>query len=237
MRGILMVLLTIALSSCAELLHVVNEVANAQEQVVTDFDIANGLKAALNKGVEKEVKKLTLEDGFLANTMVKILLPNEFSEAEAKLRKIGLGALPDQGLKLMNRAAEDAVKEATPIFIDAISNMSFSDARKILMSHDSSATKYLEKVTRDSLYAEFYPVMEQSFGKVGADQAWTAMVSKYNKLPFVKKVNPNIKDYVTNQALNGVFKMIKIEENKIRTNLGERTSDLLKRVFALQDNQ
>ena len=79
--------------------------------------------------------------------------------------------------------------------------------------------------------------MEQSFGKVGADQAWTAMVSKYNKLPFVKKVNPNIKDYVTNQALNGVFKMIKIEENKIRTNLGERTSDLLKRVFALQDNQ
>ena len=164
--------------------------------------------------------------------MVKILLPNEFSEAEAKLRKIGLGALPDQGLKLMNKWVEDAVKEATPIFIDAIRNMSFSDARKILMSHDSSVTKYLRKSNKRFIICRVLPCDGAIFEKWAQTLLPTAMVSVNNKFACKKKVNPNIKDYVTvNQALNGVFKMIKIEENKIRTNLGERTSDLLKRVL------
>ena len=237
MKRILIVLFSVTLISCSELLHVANEIAKSQESVVTNLDIANGLKAALNKGVEKEVKKLTATDGFLGNSLVKIPLPSELSKVETKLRQIGLGALPDKGLELMNRAAEDAVKEATPIFISAIKKMSFTDARNILMGNDSSATAYLESTTRDSLYQKFYPVMQSSFGKVGADKAWTNMTSKYNSIPFVTKVNTDIKDYATQKALDGVFKMITIEEKEIRNNLEERTSDLLRKVFALQDKE
>ena len=237
MKRIFLILVVCGLYSCTELLHLANEVAKSQQNILSDLDIANGLKEALNIGVEKEVKKLTIADGFLGNSLVKIPFPDEVKTVEQKLRGIGLGVLPDEGLKLINRAAEDAVKEATPIFVNTITSMSIGDARKILMGHDSSATNYLEQTTRDSLYSKFYPVMQNSFGKVGADKAWNSMISKYNMIPFVTKMNPDIKDYVTNKALNGVFKMITIEEKKIRTDLGERTSDLLKRVFALQDKK
>lgn len=237
MKKIFFVLSVLGLVSCTELLHVANEVAKSQQNIVTDLDIANGLKEALQIGVDKEVKKLTATDGFLGNKLVKIPFPDEVLKVESKLRDLGLGALPDKGLELINRAAEDAVKEATPIFVKAITSMSFADARNILMGHDSSATNYLEQTTRDSLYAKFYPVMENSFGKVGADKAWSSMINKYNMIPFITKINPDIKDYATNKALNGVFKMITIEEKKIRTDFGERTSDLLKKVFALQDQK
>lgn len=237
MKKIFLIAAVFGLVSCAELLHVANEVAKSQQNIITDLDIANGLKEALNYGIEKEVKKLTVTDGFLGNTAVKIPFPEEVTKIESTLRGIGLGVLPDEGLKLINRAAEDAVKEATPIFLSAIKNMSFADARKILMSHDSSATQYLEGSTRDSLYSKFYPVMENSFGKVGADKAWNSMITKYNMIPFITKTNPDIKDYVTNKALNGVFKMVTVEEKKIRYDIQERTSDLLKRVFALQDKK
>ncbi len=237
MKKILIALLSVTLISCTELFHVLNEVSKAQEAIVTDLDIANGLKEALNKGVTKEVQKLTTTDGFLGNSLVKIPFPSELSNVESKLRSLGLGVLPDKGLELMNRAAEDAVKEATPIFISAIQNMSFADSRNILMGNDSSATAYLESTTRDSLYNKFYPVMANSFGKVGADKAWSDLTTTYNKIPFVTKMNTDIKDYATQKALNGVFKMITIEEKEIRNNLQERTSDLLKKVFALQDKQ
>lgn len=235
MKKILIGLIALILASCSELLHIISETSQVKKPVITDMDISNGLKSALKKGVEKEVKKLTQMDGFLKNEKVKILFPSELQHVEKKLRDIGFGALPDRGLELLNRAAEEAVKKATPIFISAIKNMNFIDARNILMGHDSSATKYLESTTRDSLYARFYPVMEASFSKVGADKAWSGMMSKYNAIPFVKKVNTDIKDFVSNCALNGVFKMITIEEKVIRNNLSERTSDLLKRVFTLQD--
>lgn len=235
MKKILIGLIVLALASCSELLHVISEASQVKNPVITDLDIANGLKSALNKGVEKEVKKLTQTNGFLKNEKVKILFPSELQHVEKKLRDIGLGALPEKGLELLNRAAEEAVKEATPIFISAIKNMSFADARNILMGHDSSATKYLESTTRDSLYAKFYPVMDASFSKVGADKAWSGITTNYNAIPFVKKVNTDIKDFVSNCALNGVFKMITKEEKVIRNDLSERTSDLLKRVFSLQD--
>ena len=236
MKKIFLVLSVLALVSCVELLHVVNEVTKSQQNSVTDLDISKGLKEALNIGVEKEVKKLTATNGFFGNKLVKIPFPDELLKVESKLRGLGLGALPDKGLELINRAAEQAAKEAIPIFVNAITSMSFTDARNILMGHDSSATNYLEQTTRDSLYAKFYPVMENSFGKVGADKAWKSMIAKYNMIPFIAKINPDIRDYAANKALNGVFKMITIEEKKIRIDFGERTSNLLKRVFALQDN-
>src|SRR5699024_631980 len=153
------------------------------------------------------------------------------------LRKIGLGSLADEGIKYLNRAAEDAVGTATPIFVDAIKNMSFSDAKSILMGDNHAATSYLENTTTQKLYDEFNPVIKNSFQKVGADEIWSNLIQKYNQIPFTESVNPDLTDYVTDQALQGVFTMIGQEEENIRENIGARTSSLLKKVFALQDRK
>ena len=202
---------------------------------LSNTDIASALKEALNKGVTKQVTKLTAEDGFYKNEAVKILLPQELQKVDKTLRKMGMSNLADEGIKTLNRAAEVAVKEGTPIFVDAITNMSFNDAKNILMGEDNSATLYLEKTTTQPLYAKFSPVVNESLEKVGADTVWEKIITKYNSIPLVSKVNPDLTDYVTNKALDGVFTMITVEEKDIRTNLSSRTSDLLKKVFALQD--
>ena len=198
-------------------------------------DISNALKEALNKGVSEQVTKLTATDGFYKNDAVKILLPAELQKVDTKLRQAGLGNMADEGIRVLNRAAEDAVKEATPIFVNAISSMTINDAKGILMGADNSATAYLEKTTSTPLYGKFSPVVKTSLSKVGADAVWEKIIKKYNGLPLVTKVNPNLTDYVTTEALEGVFKMITVEEKKIRTDFSSRTSDLLKKVFALQD--
>lgn len=200
-------------------------------------DISAGLKEALNKGVTRQVTKLTAVDGFYKNEAVKILLPDELKKVDQTLRKMGMGKLADEGIKSLNRAAEDAVKEATPIFVNAITNMSFTDAKNILMGADNSATTYLQNTTTTPLYGKFNPVVKNSLSKVGADTVWATIIKKYNNLPLVSKVNPDLNDYVTNKALEGVFKMISVEEKNIRNNLASRTSDLLKKVFALQDKK
>jgi hypothetical protein len=151
------------------------------------------------------------------------------------LRRIGLSSLADEGQKMLNRAAEDAVKEATPIFVSAIKGMSFTDAKTILLGNDSAATSYLQNSTTTALYGKFNPVIKNSFAKVGADKVWTNIITKYNAIPLVKKVNPDLTDYTTTKALEGVFKMVAVEEKNIRTNVTARSSDLLKKVFAMQD--
>lgn len=203
----------------------------------SSLDIAAGLKEALNKGVTDQVSKLTQKDGFYKNEAVRIILPDELKKVDTALRKMGMSTLADDGIKTLNRAAEDAVKEATPIFVTAIKNITITDAKSILMGNESAATTYLQTSTMASLYAKFSPVVQASLGKVGADVIWTSIIKKYNTFPFVKKVNPDITDYVTNKSLDGVFKMITIEEKNIRTNLNSRTSDVLKKVFALQDKK
>jgi len=200
-------------------------------------DIASGLKEALNKGVSEQVTKLTALDGFYKNEEVKILFPPELQKVDKTLHKMGLSSLADDGVKSLNRAAEDAVKEATPIFVDAVTKMSISDAKGILLGNNNAATTYLQKVTTAQLYAKFSPIVQQSIGKVGADKIWASLIGKYNTLPFVSKVNPDITDYVTNKALEGVFKMIAVEELNIRTKTASRTSELLKKVFAMQDKK
>lgn len=198
-------------------------------------DISSALKEALNKGVKEQVTKLTATDGFYRNEAVKILLPAELQKVDQTLRKMGMASLADEGIKVLNRAAEDAVKEATPIFVNAITTMTVTDAKNILMGADNSATAYLQQSTATPLYSKFSPVVSTSLDKVGADTVWETIITKYNGLPLVKKVNPDLTDYVTNKAMDGVFKMIAVEEKNIRTNLASRTSDLLKKVFALQD--
>lgn len=235
MKKILILLVVFSTLGCAEMQQVMNQFP--QTQGLGLIDISGGLKEALNNGITKQVTKLTAVDGFFKNEAVKILLPDELKKVDLALRKIGLSSLADEGLKVMNRAAEDAVKEAIPVFVDAVKGMSFADAKTILMGNQDSATNYLQNSTSTALYGKFNPIIKNSFTKVGADKVWTNIITKYNSIPLVKKVNPDLTDYVTNQAMKGVFKMVAVEEKNIRTNLTARTSTLLQRVFALQDKK
>lgn len=198
-------------------------------------DISAGLKEALQKGITEQVTKLTAVDGFYKNKAVKILFPEELQKVDKTLRSMGLSSLADEGIKVLNRAAEDAVKEATPIFVSAIKNMKFADAKNILLGNENAATTYLQGATSTELYTKFNPVVKTSLSNVGADKVWEGIIKKYNTIPLVTKVNPDLNDYVTDKAMEGVFKMISVEEKKIRTDIGARTSPLLKKVFAMQD--
>lgn len=235
MEKILLLLGCITLFSCAELQQVANQLPNIGQ--AESLDISGGLKEALNNGISKQVSKLTATDGFYKNEMVKILLPEELQKVDKTLRKMGMSKLADEGILLLNRAAEEAVKESTPIFVDAVKNMSFTDAKNILMGNENAATTYLHSTTTNPLYAKFSPVIQSSLAKVGADKVWATIIKKYNSLPLVTKVNPDLTDYTTNKALQGVFTMIALEEKDIRTKLSARTSPLLKKVFALQDKK
>lgn len=237
MKKIISSLLIVTLTvSCAEMQQVLEQLPQ-QTGVLSQAEIGNGLKEALNNGITKQVSKLTATDGFFKNEAVKILLPEELQKVDTKLRQLGMSKLADDGLRILNRAAEDAVKEATPIFVDAVKQMTFNDAKNILLGNESSATTYLQTTTSTALYGKFNPVIKSSFAKVGADKIWTQIITKYNSIPLVKKVNPDLTDYTTNKAMEGVFKMIAVEEKDIRTNFSARTSDLLKRVFAFQDKK
>lgn len=227
-----------ALPSCTGLQEVANQIGQqAANGTLGQTQIAAGLKEALQQGIDKQVVKLTQTNGFYGNSLVKIALPAELQKVESGLRAAGLGSLADEGIKALNKAAEHAVKEATPIFVDAITKMTISDATNILMGNKNAATQYLQKATSQSLYGKFNPVIKSSFSKVGADQVWTNLISKYNAIPLVKKVNPDLTDYVTQEALKGVFTMIEKEELNIRENTASRSTALLKSVFALQDKK
>lgn len=232
-RKIFILVLVLNVTACAELQQVVNQLP--QGVGIGNDEIASGLRQALDFGIEKQVSKLTQTDGFYKNELVKILLPEELQKVDKGLRDIGLGKLADEGLKVLNRAAEDAVKEATPIFIDAVKGITFSDAKNILLGNKDAATQYLTNKTQAALYDKFNPVIKNSFNKVGADEIWSNLITKYNSIPFTADVNTNLTDYVTNEALKGVYTMIAVEEKEIRTNLSSRTTDLLKKIFALQD--
>lgn len=234
MKRFLCFFLIFSCISCAELQTIAENMPD-QGYGISETDIANGLKQALDKGIDEQVTKLTQTDGFYGNQLVKIALPAELQKVEKGLRNIGLGSLADEGIIALNRAAEDAVKEATPIFVNAVSEMTFTDAKNILLGEQNAATQYLENKTTNELYGKFNPVIKNSFAKVGADQIWENIISRYNKIPLTENVNPDLTDYVTQEALEGVYTMIAVEEKDIRTDINARTSDLLKRVFALQD--
>lgn len=233
LKKISLALFCLTTFSCAELQQVVNNLPTGQGEPMVD--IAGGLRQALDMGIEKQVSKLTQKDGFYRNELVKILLPQELRKVDETLRNMGLGNLADEGLLILNRAAEDAVAEATPIFVNAVKQITFTDAKNILLGNNTAATRYLQVKTYNNLYSKFNPVIENSFAKVGADQIWSNIITRYNSIPFVNKVNPDLTDYVTKEALTGVFKMISMEEIEIRTKISSRTTTLLQQVFALQD--
>jgi hypothetical protein len=233
MKKLILIITIFTLSGCAEMQQVLDEVANSN--ILTQEQIGQGLKEALTNGIVNQVTTLAIKDGFFKNEMVKILYPQELQKVDKTLRDIGLDALADEGLKMLNRAAEDAVSEAIPIFKEAILNMTFTDAKNILMGDKDAATQYLQRTTSEALRAKFQPIIQNSFQKVGADKVWNDIITKYNKIPLVNKVNPDLTGYVTDESLKSVYKMVAVEENKIRTDIGSRSTDLLKKVFALQD--
>ena len=218
---------------CSELQQVVNQLP--QGGTIGNEEIASGLREALTMGIDKQVSKLTQTDGFFNNQLVKIMLPEELQKVDKTLRDIGLSNLADEGLKILNRAAEDAVKEATPIFVNAVKGITFNDAKNILLGSDNAATTYLTNATQTELYNKFNPVIKNSFEKVGADKIWNNLITRYNNIPLTNNVNPDLTDYVTQEALDGVFTMIAVEEKEIRTKASSRTTAVLKKVFALQD--
>jgi hypothetical protein len=202
---------------------------------LTSEEIGGGLKEALNIGVGEAVDFLSLEDGYYKSAY-KILLPEEVQAVTSRLKAVpGFANVEEDLIEKLNRAAEDAATKAKPIFISAIKQMTFQDAMNLLMGEKDAATRYLERTTYDQLFAEFLPVIQESLDKVNARQYWRDAVTAYNKIPLVKKTNPELDDYVTKQGLNGMFQLVEQKELDIRQNSSARTSDLLKKVFAKQD--
>ena len=201
---------------------------------LSSLDISNGLKQALELGVSQGVDLLSKKNGYYDNNLVKILLPEQLQKVDKTLRQIGLGSLADQGIKLLNTAAEDAVNEAKPIFISAIKNLTFSDAAAILAGNKDAATQYLQKTTTSQLVNAFSPKIKASLDKVGANEIWSQIMSKYNAIPFVNQVNADLTGYVTEKAIDGLFLQVAKKEEDIRTNISARTTPLLQKVFSKQ---
>lgn len=235
MKKVFLLFLIFSFSSCAELQQIADNLPQEGGYGISNQEIAGGLKQALQKGIDTRVTELTQEGGFFRNELVRITLPPELQKVDKALRDVGLDALADEGLQVLNRAAEEAVKEATPIFVNAVQEITFADARNILLGNDTAATEYLSGKTSEELYSRFNPVVTNSLDEVGATQVWTNIINRYNQLPLTGKVNPDLPDYVTQQALQGVFTMIALEEAEIRNEVSARTTGLLKKVFALQD--
>ena len=232
MKKIIILILAVQFSAFGQIQNTLDKITKSG---LSSSVIADGLKEALEKGITKQVSTLATKGGFSTNELVKIGLPDQLQKVDKTLRRFGLGDLADEGIKSLNRAAEDAVGVAIPIFTDAITGMTFTDAKNILAGNEDAATSYLKKTTSNKLYDEFNPIIKKSFQKVGADKIWETIMTKYNALPMTKDINPSLTDYVTSEALNGVYKMVAVEEMELREKVSERSTDLLKKVFAVQD--
>ena len=203
---------------------------------VTTQQIIGGLKQALELGITKGSKKVAVNNGYLGNSLIKIPFPEDAIKVANTLKTLGMGKQVDKVVTSLNRAAEDAAKSAAPIFVSAIKQMSIKDAMGILKGNNNAATDYLQRTTSTQLKAAFTPSIKTSLKKVDATKIWGDVMNTYNKLPTTRnKINPDLTDYVTNRAMDGLFQMVSKEEAKIRKDPVARTTDLLKKVFKLQD--
>jgi len=196
---------------------------------------ANGLKQALSAGTDLAANNLGQIDGFLANAAVKILFPPEARKIESTLRSLGMGSVCDQVITSVNRAAEAAVVEAKPIFVEAIKQMTITDAINILTGDKDAATQYLQRTSGQVLIANFEPIIQSNLQKANATKYWSDAIKAYNAVPFVQKMNPNLSQYVTQKATDGIFLMVAIEEGKIRENPAQRVGSVLQDVFGWAD--
>jgi len=199
---------------------------------ITENEAGQGIKEALLKGVSTAVLNLNKTDGFFGSEIYKMLLPPDAVKAEKTLRNLGMGAQVDKAILSINRGAEDAVAFAKPIFIDAIKEMTLTDALKIIKGSKDAATNYFKEKTKLKLISAFTPSVKSSLDKVDATKYYSDIVTSYNKLPTTfKKVDPNLTDYVVGKAVDALFDQVAKEEANIRANPLARTSDILKKVF------
>ena len=201
------------------------------DKPLTTAEVAEGLKEALVKGISTGSDLVSVTDGYFKNPEIKIPFPPDVKKVEDALRKIGLGNQVDKFVMTLNRGAEDAAKEAKPIFIAAIKSMTIQDAWSILRGEDNAATEYLKRTTSGLLKEKFKPVIQNSLNKVNATKYYSDIVTRYNQIPLVDKVNPDLDDYATDKAIEGLFTMIAKEEKNIRQDPIARTTELLKKVF------
>jgi len=212
-------------------LHQSASSVNTSPANFTEEEAMKAILEALQVGIDSAVKLVSQTDGYYGNPQIRIPFPESVSGVESKLRGLGMGSLVDEAILTMNRAAEEAAKEAIPIFTRAISGLTVSDAIAIVNGADDAATQYLKQTSTPALREAFEPVIRQALDRVNATQAWAAVINTYNQIPFVAKQNADLPQYVTGKAIDGLFVMMAKEELKIRKNPVDRVTDLLKKVF------
>lgn len=226
-KKILVLVVILIMTSCTSVKQFVGSV----NVFKSDSDEDKAIKEMLIKGVEDEVSTIAVEGGFKNNKKVKIKLPDEFLKVEEALKEFKLGTLKKEGLEGLNAAAADAVKEGTPLFIETIEKLKIKEEEQIISGAKNAATLYMKKLVYNELYEEFRPIVQNSYKKVGAANFWRNLLNKHNRIRSVTRVNPDMTDYVTQKALDGMFKMLSIKEEKIRNDEKERDTELLKQVF------
>ena len=234
----LILYVSIILSGCtvAQINKVMSDASKISGEVkpLTSAEVGEGLKEALINGISKGADRSSQLDGYFKNPEIKIPFPPEVKKVEDRLRQIGLGSEVDKFVMTLNRGAEDAAMEAKPIFVSAIRQMTIDDAFGILKGQPDAATQFLQRTTSAQLKEKFKPVIQNSLNKVSATKYYGDLVNRYNRIPLVEKVNPDLNSYATDLAIQGLFTMIAKEEKNIRQDPFARTSDLLKRVFEAQ---
>jgi len=227
--------LLIGLTGSAKAQIKLNKLKKSLEgESVSTEEVAQGLKEALTNGVSKGSDLVSQIDGYFKNPEIKIPFPPEVKQVETTLRQMGLGKEVDRFVLTLNRGAEDAAKEAKPIFVEAVKQMTIQDAWAILKGEKDAATQYLKSSTATLLKEKFKPIIQASLDKVNATKYYADLVNTYNKIPLVQKVSPALDEYATDKAIEGLFVMIAKEEKNIRENPLARTSELLKKVFEAQ---
>jgi len=248
LRIIFFAIAILFLTGCAEVLNVLSTAGTAP---LTETEVINGLKEALSTGARNSAQKLAAENGYFGDAAVKILLPDEAKMIVDNISKIPGGDQLIQDVILrINRAAEDAAKDAAPIFVNSITQMTIKDAFNILNGADNAATSYLKSTTYNELYALYKPKMQKStekeiIGNISTKESWDALTGKWNKLANsmagklanLKPVNTDLDDYLTNKALTGMFLKVEGEELKIRKDVSARVTPVLRRVFGSLDNK
>jgi len=234
MKQILLLLLAIsiaAISPAQSIFDKAKQKLSKNQSGVTEEEAGKGVKEALNNGISSAVSFLNKPDAFFKNELYKVLLPPDAKKMEKTLRDLGAGKMCDDAILAINRGAEDAVGFATPIFVDAIKQMTVTDALKLVTGGKNSITDFFREKTSAKLKEAFMPVINKSLEKTNATKYYGDAVNRYNKVPLVKKMNPDLSDYVADRTLFALFDRIGVEEANIRSNPAARTTELLKKVF------
>lgn len=237
MKKVILACFVAALTACSPqtMEQISRGIQTSNERPLTNADLINGLKEALEKGTGSAVQKVSANNGFLNNPLIRLAWPEEAKQVESTLRNLGFNKLCDDVIASLNKGAERATAQAVPIFVGAIRQMTVSDAMSIIKGEPNAATNFLKRTTTSQLTQAFNPIVRKSLDEVNATKLWGDVATQYNRVPLVKPIQTDLSAYVTEKAINGLFVYIAEKEKDIRQNPLERTTELLKRVFRLQD--